>query len=70
MSKYVEQRETKVLGCLLHGWSNGTIASHLGIPEHLVKKDIATLMQRYNASGRVSLVVNVWKSGQQYLGTR
>lgn len=68
MSTVNQDRETRVLGCLMDGMTNTQIAEHLGIMEHLVKKDVSVLLQRYNAKNRVGLVVGIWKAGQDKIG--
>lgn len=52
----------------MDGMTNTQIAEHLGIMEHLVKKDVSVLLQRYNAKNRVGLVVGIWKAGQDKIG--
>jgi len=68
--KAIDKREAAVLACLQSGMANREIADKLKIPIHIVAKDVSVLLQRYNAKNRVSLVVNLWKVGQDKLGAR
>ncbi|MBP9149874.1 MAG: helix-turn-helix transcriptional regulator [Rhodoferax sp.] len=50
------QRESEVLHLLMHGLSNKSIASRLGISPHTARDHISCLMGRYGLASRVELV--------------
>lgn len=68
--KIIERREAAVLAGLQGGLSNKQIADRVGVTEYTVKKDVSVLLRRYQARDRVSLVVSLWKAGQDKLGAR
>jgi DNA-binding CsgD family transcriptional regulator len=56
-------RELEVLGLLVEGASNKTIARHLGISVHTAKFHVASLLDKLDAAGRTDAVTNAARLG-------
>lgn len=61
--KQISQRQNDVLLLIAAGYSNGEIATALGISEHTVKAHVSTLMQLLNADNRVHCIAEARELG-------
>ena len=56
---HLTKRERDVLGGILEGRSNKEIARDYGISERTVKEHVGTLLQKFDAKDRISLLLRV-----------
>ncbi|APD89102.1 helix-turn-helix transcriptional regulator [Alteromonas mediterranea] len=57
--KSLTNRERDVLSCILDGLSNKEIARELGITERTVKEYVGTLLNKFQAKDRISLLLRL-----------
>jgi DNA-binding NarL/FixJ family response regulator len=54
-------REEQIVAALLHGCANKEIAQHLGVSDQTIKNQLTLLYRKVGVSGRLELVVRMFK---------